>query len=274
MNFYEYLASLEAAGTPFALVTILNASHNAPARTSFKMCVTEDKKIVGSIGGGGVEYKMRNEALEMLRTHEPIRICHEDFNDKDGVGCGGNADILIETIIPRPTLVIFGGGHIGTALTRYANDVGFNVTIYDDRPDYSTIEGHPGAMHGICAPYEDIPKTPFPKNAYFVIVTHQHTGDRACLEGILRRPELEPRYVGCIGSSVKLSHIFKAMMEEGIAREDLAKVHAPIGIDTGGNSATEVAISICAQLTAVAHNKVLADAMSAKKHPLNAIDNG
>ena len=267
MNFYARVAQLEAENKAFAIVTILNASINSPGRTAFKMCVTQDDSF-GSIGGGGVEYKAQKIARDMIRNGEVLRILNEDFNDKDGNGCGGKADILIETVIPRHQLVIFGGGHIGTALTRYANDIGFNVTIIDDRPDFATLEGHPGATDAICATYAELADIALPQNAFFVVVTHQHTGDRECLEAILRRPELTPRYVGCIGSAVKLKHIFELMIKEGIPRESLEKVHAPIGVDNGGTTAAEIAISIASQLTAVAHGKTLLDAMSAKKHPL------
>ena len=267
MNFYAYLAQLESENTPFAVVTIINATDNSPGRTAFKMCVTANESF-GSIGGGGVEYKMQKAAREMLRNGEKMRHLEEDFNDKDGVGCGGKAEILIETFIPCADLVIFGGGHIGTALTRYANDVGFKVTVYDDRPEFSTLDKHPGAFRCMQASYDDIASLDLPKNAYFVIVTHQHTGDRACLEGILKRPELTPKYIGCIGSSVKLKMMFSKLLEAGIVREDLEKVHAPIGVDNGGVSAAEIAISIATQLIAVAHDKDLLDAMSAKKHPL------
>ena len=271
MNFYTKLAELETANKPFAVVTILNASINSPGRTSFKMCVTMDDSF-GSIGGGGVEYKMQRIARDMIRNGEKMRTLHEDFNDRDGNGCGGDAEILIETVIPRPALVIFGGGHIGTALTRYADDIGFSVTIIDDRPDYAKMDDHPGASHAICSSYDALDSVDFPSDAFFVIVTHQHTGDRACLEAVLRRPEISPRYVGCIGSSKKLKFVFEQMMENGISRELLEKVHAPIGIDNGGVTACEIAISIAAQLTAVAHSRELADAMSAKKHPLMARD--
>ena len=267
MNFYARVAQLESENTPFAIVTIMNASINSPGRTSFKMCVTANDSF-GSIGGGGVEYKAQKIARDMIRNGEKMRILNEDFNDKDGNGCGGKADILIETFIPRNQLVIFGGGHIGTALTRYASDIGFDVTIIDDRPEYATVEDHPGAVHGICASYEELATIDLPKDAFFVIVTHQHTGDRACLEAVLRRPELTPKYVGCIGSAVKLKHIFELMIEAGIPRDALEKVLAPIGVDNGGITAAEIAISIASQLTAVAHGKTLLDAMSAKRHPL------
>ncbi len=270
MNFYEYLAHLEASSTPFAIATIVHASDNSPGRTAFKMCITEDKKIFGSIGGGSLEYKAQNTALEMLRTGEHTRLETYHLTDnEDGIGmaCGGDAQVFIEVISPRKKLFIFGGGHIGAALTRYATDVGFDVTIIDDRPEFASKEMHPAAMALHTCPYEEAVKLDFPKNAYFVIVTHQHIGDGTCLQGLLKRPELEPKYIGLIGSAKKLSRVFNQMLKEGYSRESLEFVHAPIGIDHGGQSATEIAISIAAELISVRYDKKLADCMSAKKHP-------
>ena len=273
MNFYEHLANLEAECRPFALVTIVHASDGSPGRTAFKMCVTEDKKIVGSIGGGSLEFLAMNTALEMLRTVERTRLETYQLTDTEnggiGMACGGDAQVFIEVIAPRKKLFIFGGGHIGTALTRYASDVGFDVTVIDDRPEFSSPQMHPMAAATRTCSYENATKLDFPQNAYFVIVTHQHIGDGICLQGLLKRPEITPKYIGLIGSAKKLARVFNQMIDDGYSRDDLERVHAPIGIDHGGQSATEIAISIAAELIAVSNGKELADAMSAKKHPLH-----
>lgn len=274
MNFYAYLAHLEETLTPFALVTIVEASVHSPGRTAFKMCVTEDGHVEGSIGGGGLEYKARNTALEMLRSGEASRLVtyHLTSEEDGGIGmaCGGDAQVFIETIAPRRQLVIFGGGHIGSALARYAHDVGFEVTIYDDRPEFAA--SHPCAHTQVCEyTQEGLGALSLPRHAFFVIVTHKHVGDRACLEALLRHDGLEAAYIGLIGSSKKLAVTFNTLMEQGISREALEGVHAPIGVDHGGQTANEIAIAITTELIAVRHDKKLQDTMSAKKHPIMAI---
>ena len=86
---------------------------------------------------------------------------------------------------------------------------------------------------------------------------------------MLKRTHLAPIYIGLIGSAKKLARVFNNMIEEGYSRESLAQIHAPIGIDTGGQSATEIAIGITAQIIAARYGKTLADAMDQKKHPLS-----
>lgn len=278
MNFYEYLSRLESALTPFALATIVKASENSPGRTAFKMCVTGDGKIVGSIGGGKLEYNARNTALEMLRSGERTRLVdyhlQETENGGIGMACGGDAQVFIETVIPRPHLVIFGGGHIGSALARYADDTGFDVTVIDDRPEFASPMAHPCAHKTIVCEYGSPLETlDLPQNAFFVIVTHQHVGDGACLQALLHRFDaLAPVYIGLIGSSRKLAKVFAQMLEDGMDRRKLEFVHAPIGINHGGQSANEIAIAITAEIIAARYGKKLSDSMSAQKHPLMLAD--
>ncbi|MBQ9394831.1 MAG: XdhC family protein [Proteobacteria bacterium] len=276
MQFYEYLADLEAKCKVFAIATIVSASENSPGRQSFKMCVTEDGKIVGSIGGGGLEFKARNTALEMMRTGERTRLEEYHLNQTPqgiGMACGGDAQVLIEVIKPHERLFIFGGGHIGSALTRYATDTGFDVTVIDDREDYSKPEVHPMATSTVTCKYKELDTIEFPQNAYFVIVTHQHIGDENCLRALLSRADLNPKYIGLIGSSKKLATVFRHLLDDGFSREQLEFVHAPIGIDHGGQSANEIAISIATEIISVRYGKTLADGMSLKKHPLMVMDN-
>ena len=272
MHFFETLAHLEATSTPFAIVTVVSASAYSPGRTAFKMCVTEDGKITGSIGGGALEYGAKNAALEMLRTGERTRLVTYNLTEESqggiGMACGGTVQVLIETIAPRQKLYIFGGGHIGSALTRYASDVGFEVTVIDDRPEFASHEAHPQAAAVQCCSYEEAVKLDFATGAFFVIVTHQHIGDGTCLEGLLKRPELAPKYIGLIGSAKKLGRVFNQMIDDGYSRESLEFVHAPIGVDHGGQNANEIALSIATEMVAVKYGKVLCDSMSAKKHPL------
>jgi len=269
MQFFEYVAHLEATATPFAILTVIASAEGAPGRETFKMCVTEDGKIFGSIGGGKLEYDATQTAIDMLRTGERTRLKHYLLQDEEhgglGMICGGNVDILIETFSARQTLVIFGGGHIGSALTEFAAKVGFSVTVIDNRSEFATPKAHPLATRTLSLPYEEATQLDFPSGAYFVIVTHQHLGDAACLEGILKRPELNPRYIGVIGSSKKHARVFAELTQKGTPTEALAKVNAPIGIDHGGQSANEIALGIAAEIVARKYGITLADSMHTKK---------
>lgn len=275
MHMFALMAQLEAQQRPFAVATIIDATpHNTPGRTAFKMIVTADGVVHGSIGGGALEYAMLNEALDMIRKGTRTRVIQNPLCDKEqggiGMACGGEATVLIETFIPAPPLYIFGGGHIGTFLARYAADVGFDVTVIDARPEFATLDGHPGACDAWCRDYKDAAQNAtFPPNAFFVIVTHRHIADEDVVRALALRPDLTPSYIGCIGSAPKLAKIFRDMIDTGVPREALERVHAPIGLDNGGISAAEIAISIMDEIIATRHGKTMRDAMCAKKHPLS-----
>ena len=159
------------------------------------------------------------------------------------------------------------------ALVRFASEVGFEVTVIDNRPEYAAATAHPAAAHTQCiTAYKDVADIDLPQGAYFVIVTHQHVGDGACLRGLLSRPDLAAKYIGLIGSSKKLARVFGDMLNDGFDRAALESVHAPIGIDLGGQSANEIALAIAAEIVAVRYDRTIRDAMCMKKHPLSVTE--
>ena len=270
MSIFKKIAELEAQGEAFAIVTITNATESSPGRTAFKMVVTATESW-GSVGGGKMEFRAQKHAREAIARKIPTQTMSLDLTDEDkggiGMACGGHADILIETFQPAPQLFIFGGGHIGTALTSLMSKCGFEVTVIDNRADYASRERHPSAAKTMCVDaYNDVRQMMFPKNAWFVIVTHGHIGDEDCLLGLLSHEALEAAYIGLIGSSKKLARVFTDILDRGVAtREALQSVNAPIGLDLGGQSADEIAVAIAAEIIATRYDRDRSNAMRYKK---------
>jgi xanthine/CO dehydrogenase XdhC/CoxF family maturation factor len=159
----------------------------------------------------------------------------------------------LEPILPKPTLLIAGAGHVGAALAHYAARIGFSVAVVDDRPAFASPERLPEAEQVIV---DDIVATVrrFPKNpqTYVVIVTRGHRHDAVVLREVIGTPVA---YVGMIGSRRKVLTIFEEFLAEGLATpEQLAGIHAPIGLDIGALSVDEIAVSIAAELIAVRRN--------------------
>lgn len=272
MQFFDYVARCEAAGSPFAILTIIDATASSPGRSAFKLCLKQDGSIFGSIGGGTLEYLAIAEAQNMLKSGQTLKTIELSLQEteKGGIGmaCGGKVQVLIECFSPSSPLYIFGGGHIGAALTEFATRVGFSVTIIDDRPEFANAHVHPLAKELLCEPYTSAAHTiDFATNAYFVIVTHQHSGDAFCLRGLLARPQLTPRYIGLIGSANKLAKVFAAMVQEGVDESLLRNVHAPIGVNHGGQSAPEIALAIATEIVAAKYHKTLTSSMRYERDP-------
>lgn len=151
-------------------------------------------------------------------------------------------------VLPRSRLLIVGGGHIGHAVGNLASDLDFDVWVLDDREEYVTSERFPAAQRRLCGTIgptlRDLAITP---ETYAIIVTRGHNHDEEALYHLIDRGA---RYVGLIGSKRKIKLIFDDLEAEGISRESLARVYAPLGIDIGSQTVPEIAVSILAELIA------------------------
>ena len=158
--------------------------------------------------------------------------------------------VLVEPVIPKPMLLIAGGGHIGQALALQANLVGFDVTVIDDRAEFTDPALFPEGTTTCC---EEIPKKiadlSVGSDTYVVLVTRGHKLDAEGLEACIHAPVA---YVGMIGSDRKVSLIRENFLESGLAAaEEFDRVFTPIGLDIGAVTVPEIAASITAELIAV-----------------------
>ena len=151
-------------------------------------------------------------------------------------------------VLARCRLLIVGGGHVGKAVADLAADLDFDVWVADDRADIVSAERFPRAQRRITGPVDKVlPDLEITADTYCLIVTRGHNHDEEALFHLVDRGA---RYVGLIGSRRKIKMIFDDLQAEGISRESLARVHAPLGIDIGSQTVPEIAISICAELVA------------------------
>lgn len=152
----------------------------------------------------------------------------------------------VECFLNMPRIVICGGGHVSKALADLAHLLEFDVIVMDEREDFVSKERFPYALLRKSGPYtEVINDLEDSLNTYYVVMTPGHLKDRDALKAVLEKKAL---YVGMIGSKAKVAHTFKALTEEGIAQEQLDKVHAPIGLPIGGQRPSEIAVSIMAEI--------------------------
>jgi len=151
-------------------------------------------------------------------------------------------------VLPRCRLLIVGGGHVGQAVGKGAAELDFDVWVVDDRAEYASRERFPRAERLIVGPIGPTLKSlEITPDTYAIIVTRGHNHDE---EALCLLAERGARYVGLIGSRRKIKLIFDDLEAEGISREALARVHAPLGIDIGSQTVPEIAISILAELIA------------------------
>jgi xanthine dehydrogenase accessory factor len=232
------LAVHEARGRG-ALVSVV--SGGPPESLGRPVLIREDGSATGTVPASPLAAALVEETRKALEASDeaPRRL-----------RLANGTVAYLEPILPRPTLLVCGAGHVGSALVHYASRVGFDVVAIDDRPSWAARERLPDAkeilVEDIVAAVRRYPKTP---ETYVVIVTRGHRHDAVVLREVIHEPVA---YIGMIGSRRKILTIYEEFLAEGIATaEELARVHAPIGLDIGGISVEEIALSIGAELVAV-----------------------
>ncbi len=249
---FERVQELFDQNKPAVLATIIESRGSTPRKTATRMIIYPGGSIEGTIGGGSLEKKTIDEALEVLKTGEPklvhIALREKEPDSVEGI-CGGEIQVFLERIGTAPRLLIFGAGHVGQTLARMAGEMDLQVVVYDDREEFTRPERFPSYVKTVHGPFDKAIETLQPtQDDFIVIVTYQHANDQGVLKQSLPTPA---KYIGMIGSERKCLRIRENLANEGVPREQLDRVHAPIGIAIGGHSPAEVAISILAQIVQV-----------------------
>lgn len=141
---------------------------------------------------------------------------------------------------------MFGGGHVGYAITRLLSTLDFYIRLYDNREDMDMIQKNPYPQQKIIGEYTEIAKDITEGRKSFVIIaTFSRVYDAEVLAKVVHK---DLGYLGVMGSKTKIKNIFNKMKDQGVSKELLDRVCAPIGIPIGDETAEEIAISIVAQL--------------------------
>ncbi len=252
MDILQKCIDYREKGITSALVTVVRGDASSPGKAGFKLLVTENGALHGTVGGGAVEHLAVEKAKELIDTGGTLFM---DVNLKEiGMECGGEVSLYFEVIQASRDFVIFGGGHVGKALTPLLETLGFRVTIMDDREEVAAFADPEKARSVIIHTYEDI--TPvrelIERSGYCFVATHGHTFDQELMRQLWAlRPEY--RYLGLIGSRTKVSAMRKNLTGEGL-REPV-NFYGPVGLPLGGDTAEEIAISIAAEIIAVENGR-------------------
>ncbi len=155
-------------------------------------------------------------------------------------------ELLIEPVAGRPRLVVAGGGHVAQAIARQAQLLDFDVTILEDRPEFSDSARFGGArVLGGHIP-DTLASLDYGWSSYIVVATRGHKLDGDC---ILAAVKTDARYIGLLGSRRKAVLIAEMLRAEGVAQERIDAIRTPVGLDLGGRTPAEIALSVMAQIT-------------------------
>lgn len=240
-----------------ALVFITEKKGSIPGAADSMMAVFDDGKTFGTIGGGPVEYKVTEEALEAIRVGRDRTYDHNLTKNSDtGMLCGGNNKGYIKVFKPKPKLIIYGAGHVGQKLARVATKTNFDVIIVDDRSDFKDKEDLEEVKEFLAmSPKEASDKINFTKEDTFIVICTPNN-DLDVLRNVI---EKDYKYIGMIGSRHKVKSVFDSLRDEGIGDELLNRVYSPVGLDIDNGTVEEIAISILSEILAVKNGKKLGE---------------
>ena len=160
-------------------------------------------------------------------------------------------ELLVEPVMSRPRLVIAGGGHVGLAIAKLGVQLDYEVTVIDDRAEFANRERFPGVSEVVNMDMVKALETmPIGWNSFVIVATRGHKLDSQCLRAAVKSGA---RYVGLLGSKRKTILIAQMLRGEGIPEERIRAVHAPVGLDLGGRTPAEIALSVLAELSLERH---------------------
>ena len=262
-NIYQKLTELRSQGKDAVLVTVTEKEGMGPADVGKKMLVTEGNIAFGTVGGGAIEYYVREKCKDVLKTRQSFTekywLMDKEIKIDDGevvlpMACGGKVTLFYEFIGPKQYVYIFGAGHCGAALAKVLKPLGFFTVIIDPRKDViANLDDSPDVKvnQGFV---EYIEKSGIPNDRYIVVGTPSHEYDFDVLNSILELG-IKPRYFGMLCSKKKIADYLEKAYQLHGNDIDLSNFYSPIGLQTGGDSPEEVAISIASEILSVFYGK-------------------
>lgn len=208
---------------------------------SRKVFISKERSITGTLGNAKLDQELQAALPENWATHQPFP--HTLSNGEV---------VFIDFIVPLPRLVIIGASHIAIPLVALANTLDYQTIVVDARSAFATRERFPHADELIVGwPTKELEKLNIDAATCVVCLSHDDKQDNPSL---LYAVNSDARYIGALGSRVTTAKRMIELREEGATEEQLARIHAPIGLKIGSRSPAEIALSIMAEIVATAHD--------------------
>lgn len=256
------LKTLAKGTAPGVLAEILSTAGSTPRGPGAQMLLLPDGTFCGTVGGGALEYKAQQKALEVLQRGIPDRELYSLRGDPNAFSigvCGGSAMVdfrilspgdaaaLLQTMPPAPRILLYGAGHVGKALADAAWLLGLEVVVTDDRAILLTEERFPRAER-VLHTLPDAPMAPTEQD-FIVIMTHGHEHD---FELVRRAMNTGAAYVGLMASHRKGAITRDLLLQDGHTPEEIARrLHTPIGLPIHAETPEEIAVSILSEIISI-----------------------
>ncbi|MPM60718.1 putative xanthine dehydrogenase subunit A [bioreactor metagenome] len=311
----EAILSHLRSGKRAMLATVAERRGSAPRGVGTAMAVFENGEQAGTVGGGAMEYRVRQDAVELLRENTSAMKAYEIHADETNGSSGGvtilfrpfsgeegrlraenmldafqceegrylvcrmmredaletslmdasavcalmgqddpprqalflhkEQGYLIEPLLPASRVILFGGGHVAQVMARQLDLLDCRVWVVEDRAEFAVRALFPLAERVVHCAYEDAQgELQITKRDHVIVMSRGHETDYQILRWVLRSAA---DYVGCIGSKRKIALTRERLLADGVTRERLDRLHAPIGLEIGAETPAEIAVSVAAE---------------------------
>ena len=201
----------------------------------------------GTLGSPSLDEQVAAALPALFPPRESRGALSRNFEYRDG-GRAASASVYIELHGPPARMVIVGAGHIAIPLARLGEMLGLRVEVLDDRSDFASAERFPKAAAVRVIDFRDpFADTPLAPHDHVVLVTRGHSFDYECLIRLLRMTH-PPHYIGMIGSRRRVRATHEQLLRDGFNTEEMGRVRAPVGLDLGGQTPVEIAVSVAAEI--------------------------
>lgn len=266
MNIFEKLAEMKANNQPFVIANVVRTNGSVPGKTGFKMVVDGKGNSFGTVGGGEIEQRTIVECLSRLENGDSglqEYLLQEKAGEKKKIGeaevvpmmCSGRMWIYYDVNRNRTPVYLFGGGHVGQALAYFLNKLDYHLVLIDNREEFAGENMNPHCHERILSEYPRYANEFTPPAASFVVImTQGHGFDYDVLKTLYER-KLQLKYIGVIASRAKSAGLLKQLRNDFGESVNIANLYTPVGLDIGGSTESEIALSIAAQIQAIRFEK-------------------
>ncbi|HEX3252401.1 MAG TPA: XdhC family protein [Pyrinomonadaceae bacterium] len=256
-DFFQQVERLRADEEPFVLATVVAYKSPQSAKPGSKAIIKADGEMIGWVGGGCVQPIVLREAKQALKSGRPKLLTispDEPRDDWNGVKSyrmtcegGGSLEIYLEPFLAKPQLLIIGRSPVAQTISQLGRLLDFKVIVADPEARSESFPDADLVLTDLNIVREHI------NGDSFVVVATMGNGDE---EGLLAVAGTRPRYLGLVASAKKSQALFEYARTTGASDEDIATFKCPAGIDLGGETLPEIAVSVAAELVRVRRESV------------------